>query len=444
MRGPRRVAALLAQAALAAGLAGFGGCGASTADVGVDPGARGEGTTGPEPSGSRDDYCRGSGAPLVVGDGPRPSTCAGDLASVTFRFALCSCEAYVGSEALITDAFDARSGAPLTGTVAGSVGVNGKFDASGPLRVGGSLWVSSEADLVINGEAEVGAELYAGGRLSGSGSLRVGADAYVAGEVALGGFVPGGAVLAPPGGAVPRPCACDPAALVNVAGFIAAFRERNDNAAIGLDARALDSYAGAASLALPCGRYYLTRAAGDGPLALEVGGRVALFVGGDLSLGGDLSIAIAPGAELDLFVGGNVNVAGAFGKGAEQAPSRVRTYVAGGGTLNLQGPATLGGNLYAPRAELVAARGAEVFGSVFARRVSAAGPLTLHYDASVLASACPPSSGPAACLSCEGCGNQACIEGACGACRSDADCCSPLKCSGGRCDQGAEGQQGGE
>lgn len=438
MRGHRRAVAIFAPVAWVAGLACYAGCGTSTADVGVDPGTRAEGA-GPEPAGTRDDYCRGSGAPLVVGDGARPSTCAGDLASVTFRFALCSCEAYVGSDSLVVDAFDGRSGAPLAGSVAGSVGVNGKFDASGLLRVGGSLWVSSEADLVINGEAEVGAELYAGGRLAGSGSLRVGAGAFVAGEVAIASFTPAGPVGPPPGGVVPRPCACDPAALVNVAGFVAAFREQNDNTAIGLDAKALDGYAGAASLALPCGRYYLTRAAGDGPLSLEVNGRVALFVGGDLSLGGDLSIAVAPGAELDLFVGGNVNVAGAFGKGAEQAPSRVRTYVAGSGTINLQGPATLGGNLYAPRAELVAARGAEVFGSVFARRASASGPLTLHYDASVLASECTPTPGPAACLSCEGCGNQACVEGACGSCRSDADCCAPLKCSGGRCDDGGGG-----
>ncbi len=375
--------------ALAIGTPGFAGCGSSTADVGVDPRAS---AVGPQPAGTQEEYCRGSGAPLVVGDGPRPELCAGDLASVTFRFALCSCEAYVGSQGLFTDAFDGRTGQPLAGSVAGSVGVNGRFDASGPLQVGGSLWVSSDEGLVINGEATVGAELYAGGRLAGSGSLRVGSNAYVAGDVALSDFSQGGALLAPEGGEVPPPCACDEAALVNIAGFVAAFRERNDNAAIGLDARALDGFQGSPSLALPCGRYYLTRVAGEGPVALRAQGRVALFVGGDVALGGDLSIAIDPGAELDLFVGGNVNVAGAFGRGADRAPARVRTYVAGSGTINLQGPATLGGNLYAPRAELVAASGAEIYGSAFVRRVSAAGPLRVHYDASVLASECPATA----------------------------------------------------
>jgi hypothetical protein len=379
--------------ALAIGAVSFAGCGSSTADVGVDPRAS---AVGPQPAGTQEEYCRGSGAPLVVGDGPRPSLCAGDLASVTFRFALCSCEAYVGSQALVTDAFDGRTGQPLTGSFAGSVGTNGKFDASGPVQVGGSLWVSGEEGLVINGEATVGAELYAGGRVAGSGSLRVGSNAYVAGEVALGSFAPGGALLAPEGGVVAAPCACDEAALVNVAGFVAAFRERNDNAAIGLDARALDGFQGSPSLALPCGRYYLTRIAGEGPIALRAEGRVALFVGGDVALGGDLSITIDPGAELDLFVGGNVNAAGAFGRGADRAPARVRTYVAGSGTINLQGPATLGGNLYAPRAELVAASGAEIYGSAFVRRVSAAGPLTVHYDASVLASECPATASTAA------------------------------------------------
>ncbi|HEU4533350.1 MAG TPA: hypothetical protein VFS00_04500, partial [Polyangiaceae bacterium] len=167
---------------MALGLACFEGCGSSTVDVGVEAGAGVAGPpAGPQPAGTREEYCSGSGAPIVVGDGPRPSVCAGDLASVTFRFALCSCEGYVGSQALVTDAFDGRTGQPLAGSVAGSVGVNGKLDASGPLRVAGSLWVSGAEGLVINGEATVGAELYAGGRVAGSGSLRVGSNAYVAG-----------------------------------------------------------------------------------------------------------------------------------------------------------------------------------------------------------------------------------------------------------------------
>jgi len=37
------------------------------------------------------------------------------------------------------------------------------------------------------------------------------------------------------------------------------------------------------------------------------------------------------------------------------------------------------------------------------------------------------------CRSCQDCRNQACINGACGACRTSADCCAPLVCSGGTC-----------
>ena len=46
--------------------------------------------------------------------------------------------------------------------------------------------------------------------------------------------------------------------------------------------------------------------------------------------------------------------------------------------------------------------------------------------------ACPPP--PGGCSSCLDCGNQACVDGVCGECTNDGQCCPPLVCIGGRCD----------
>jgi hypothetical protein len=37
------------------------------------------------------------------------------------------------------------------------------------------------------------------------------------------------------------------------------------------------------------------------------------------------------------------------------------------------------------------------------------------------------------CGTCKDCGNQACINGACGQCTSSAQCCPPLTCQSGAC-----------
>jgi hypothetical protein len=37
------------------------------------------------------------------------------------------------------------------------------------------------------------------------------------------------------------------------------------------------------------------------------------------------------------------------------------------------------------------------------------------------------------CGTCKDCGNQACVNGTCGSCTTNADCCAPLICQGGTC-----------
>jgi hypothetical protein len=51
----------------------------------------------------------------------------------------------------------------------------------------------------------------------------------------------------------------------------------------------------------------------------------------------------------------------------------------------------------------------------------------------VCGSTCTGGTPPVACNTCLDCGGQACNGGTCGACGSSADCCAPLRCSGGKC-----------
>lgn len=78
------------------------------------PGANnGPGGDAWDPDQTREEYCMGSGPPVVVGDqgGTTTGVCTGDIAQTTFRFALCVCEDYSSSGALTTDSFDSSQGA---------------------------------------------------------------------------------------------------------------------------------------------------------------------------------------------------------------------------------------------------------------------------------------------------------------------------------------------
>lgn len=66
--------------------------------------------------------------------------------------------------------------------------------------------------------------------------------------------------------------------------------------------------------------------------------------------------------------------------------------------------------------------------------------LNLHHDEAVdkAGGMCqPPGSGGGGgggtCNSCKDCGNRPCLNGTCGACTTNADCCAPLGCSNGQC-----------
>lgn len=417
-------------------------------DADCAAGQRCEGGACVDAAGRTAAFCDGSGPLLQVGD--TPAECGGRVAERSFRFALCSCGAVVAGGPVRTDSFDSRV-APYRapGGAGGSIGTNADLNNAAAWTVGGSLWSSGVGGWSSPTGVSVGGDLHLAGRLAVP-SAEVARDAFIAGGVQADTLRVDGTLTLPSGvdvsvmsaTATPvrapvnvaPPCGCGPADRVDVRRFISSMAAENDNAALGLSADALAGVASPRTLDLPCGRYYLSRIQADAPLTLRATGRVALLVEGDLTVNRSFDIELsAPNAEVDLFIGGNVVSGGALSLAGADAPARARMYVGGAGTINLGAGATFAGNLYAPAAELVAAGPVEVFGALFVGRVSASGGLDLHYDQAVLSAGndCPL---PNSCTQCGDCpSEEACVNGACGACRDNRDCCAPLLCSGGRC-----------
>jgi hypothetical protein len=221
-----------------------------------------------------------------------------------------------------------------------------------------------------------------------------------------------------------------------VASWVTSFATTNDDAALGVDPRALENVTTPYEATLGCGRYYFTRIGGTAPITLHLTGRTAIFIGGDVSDTAALTFDVqAPAGEVDVFLGGNLVVGGGLTLGSAAAPSKARLWGAGTGTLDLGAATTLAGNLYAPDAQLVTRADAVIFGSVFVRGINTAGDLTVHYDTAILggASSCPPPPPSTGCGSCRDCDNQACVGGTCGACTDSSQCCAPLTCQSGVC-----------
>lgn len=424
---------------------------------------------------SRTEYCEGSGPPIIIGDqgGSGGDVCTGDIAQVTFRYAICSCESPVGTDELVTDAFDSSLGRYTPGGRGGAVGTNGSYTATGLARIGGALWVSGSGASQVTNEHTVLGELHVQGNLTVA-EMSVDRDAYVGGNLTtqsldingdlhipagrdITGTVDANATLRQPV-TVSRPCACDPSELVDIAGFIGAHAQVNDNAEVGLDPDVLADVNTSTVLALPCGRFYLSRIRGTAPIRITIEDRTALFIGGDVTTTGTLELVLAPGAEVDVFIGGSLTATDQLELGSADAPAKARLYIGGQDDITLTNEALLAGNVYAPRAEMVVTDAIEVFGSIFVKRLRFTNKLTVHYDRAILeagegcvdpvppgpdagvadaggADAGAPDVGPASdlCMDCTDCGNQACMNGVCGACLTNADCCSPLVCRGGTC-----------
>ncbi len=291
---------------------------------------------------------------------------------------------------------------------------------------------------------------------------------------------------------VPPPCACETSDILSIGAIVDYYTDplHNDDMVIGLEPDVLAPPGGPIRLDLPCGRYYLTEINASSDVTIAAHGQTALFIGGDIDVSAALLFAVDPGASLDVFVGGTLHDSGSFAVGSPAYPSATRFYVDGpchhegascgadeeccgescgdDGTCgpDLRAPmdavrisvrSDLNGLFYAANGPVDISAPLEMYGAIFAYQYEASSDTTIHYDLAAvrLGEACPPrvpeppddggvpdggspdaapDAGPMPeCATCRDCDNQACNDGVCGDCTTDADCCSPLYCIAGRC-----------
>ncbi|HEY8089834.1 MAG TPA: hypothetical protein VIF09_18365 [Polyangiaceae bacterium] len=423
---------------IGAGPADGGGVEGASADAGGDSPVTPEGSPGGDAS-----FCTGSG-PIPIGT----EQCTGDVARL-FRFAACACNSLAVSGDLSTQSsLDGGSGSSASIAANGQVATNAQATVQGSVWAGGqalaagtpavqlsapatttstvALDVQSGGDVHTSGTVLVGRNLYADGNVVvQSGSLSVvGAVHVPAGDTAAGVTAGGGIVNGP----VQIPVPCDCSNPLDIAAIVAAHQSTNDDADGGITATSLDDPAGAVTL--PCGLFYVDGIHGASAITIDVTGRAALFVGGDLDAEGGLTVTVN-GGELDLFVAGNVTLKGTTSIGDPSAPSKTRIYM-GGPTLTLTAAAILGANVYAPKADVQLASNFTMSGAFFAQSLQFSGFFHIYYDGDILQTpGCTPPG--TSCKTCNDCPNAtpACRAGTCAACTGDSDCCAPLRCDPG-------------
>lgn len=411
---------------------------------------------------TREEFCAGSGPPIIVGDlgQGRQALCTGDIAQVTFRYGLCVCQDFEVGNTLRSDSFNSARG--TSDERGGAVGVNGNLTVGNSARVGGTLWVAGDEGIEALNTIQVNHYLYANGDVTANTQIIVEEDAAVAGDVSANVVTIDGTLTQPAAstvdanntnigatvdGAVTIADPCDCTNIFDIAAFAANHKVHNHNADIGLDPAALVNAGTGAEIDLPCGIFYLDGATVTNTITFNVTGRTALFIGGDLGATNTIRAVLADGAEFDLFVEGNVEVGNSLTLGSERQPAAARMYV-GGTSVNLGNGGRFAGNMYAPRAVVTVGNSVEVFGSMFVGEFDGGNSFIVHYDSAILTAGdtCEDTGGgdggntpgPGGdpgdmCGDCTDCGNQACNDGECGTCRSDADCCSPLVCFQGEC-----------
>jgi hypothetical protein len=446
-------------AAAATGIPGCNGGtigGNPTGDAGTGTGGDGGGTGGTDLAGQAG-YCAGNGPPIAVGDtGGSVGRCTGDIAASAFRYGLCLCQGLASGSPLTIDAFDSsRPGVQTMGT-GGSMGANASINISNLLSVGGNLQIVG--DVNVNGNLSVGVDALVGATLVGGQAVSIARNAQVASDVKVTGALTIGGSLTYPVGktllagsqsigggimrspvSVPPPCDCGQGKIFDTASYVTQRSTSNDNASIGLDPARLTNFSGDQTLNLTCGRFYLNRIGGSGKVNLNISGRTALFVGGDVNLTDAFTVTLGGGGELDLFINGGLTSSAPLLFGNKDTPARVRLYSTR--DINLAANTILGGNVYAPNSALVTSGALEVYGSVFVNSFNFSAPVKIHHDIAILNASqqcgTPGTGGttiPPACQTCGDCGGQACVGNQCGACTTSADCCAPLACQRGKCE----------
>ena len=415
--------------------------------------------------GSGPGNCIGGGPAITLGGG---DLCSGNMAQTTFTWALCSCGDISTNGGVLTDAYDSSKGPYQAGGLGGGVGLEGAFSATSRDDIWGTLWSSAAGGLSAGSNTDVKQDLHVAGTTTTNASIAVAGDAYCGGNVdGTGGSIAIGNTLHLQTGmstlgsvtygslvkqslTVPPPCACAPQQLLPVGSWVAAQRPpNNDNTTIGLDSQALAAPLGnPVRLDLPCGKYYLTSIdnAGD-PVTIVAHGHTALFIDGNVTAG-PITFTLDSTATFDILLAGvltpwsgsDVNL------GSPNYPALCRLY-AGGTAPTLLTGGNLAGDLYCGSSPLQASSTLTFYGGLFVGSFYNSSETHIHYDRANLQAGAPcplpPGASPDAgvdggtgggadggvgCGSCKDCGNQACVNGACGQCTSSAQCCAPLAC----------------
>jgi hypothetical protein len=366
------------------------------------------------PGGTYAEFCSAEGSLILLAadpstgvSSPGSEVCADQLAADTFTQALCSCKNIDSGYSLSTDSFNSVTGVTLGNTA--HVFTNQHWRPGGRADVGGDVVAFGTGSHTPGGQNHIQADVRLNGPLSTSRAFNVGltaGDLFVNGNVAFGAAVsvdgdvhrPAGSSLTGGGGltsvlgpvVVPEPCDCGAAEVIDIIGFVAAFRAANDNAIIGLDE---DDWASGASgsLTLPCGRFYLSEVDTGASFTITATGRTALLIDGDLRTGAQLTIGLSgPDAEVDVFVAGTVDAGASVTLGDPDRPASVRLYVGGSAPIDFSGHGSFGGNFYAPNADVNFGGTIDVYGSLYVGKAIGTSNLRIHYDEGVLTPDCPP------------------------------------------------------
>lgn len=406
--------------------------------------------------GSTTSACTGNGPPIDLG-----GMTAGCVAQTTFTWGLCSCTNVGTSGNLLIDGYDSTKGPYVPGGLGAGLGINNQLQASTQIDVWGPMWTYSTSGLGTSATLDIKQDTRLNGPIQSSSALTFEKDLYVNGGIATSGSVAVTGTLTVPSSAVlngnithgqlvlapvsvSEPCDCSPSSLLPIASWVAAAKAKNDDQSIALDPDALVNISTPQRLDLPCGVYYLSKIATSAPLTIAAHGNTALFIEGDVATSQPISFVLDPTAQFDVVVGGTIGSSAPIVIGSPNYPALSRTYIGSTSGLNFSGPLQLGGNLYVGYGPLGFSSSYTMYGAVFAKDVHFSQDMSIHFDRGVvgggLCGGNPPpssssssSSGGSACTSCKQCGDQACVNGACGACGSDGDCCAPLSCIGGTC-----------
>jgi len=403
-------------------------------------------------------FCSGSGPVVTIEYGATTyDECTGAIAETTFVNALCTCHDVRLAGYLKTRACDSAvaSCAGATDEGGGAVGIDNKYSVSaGYSDVGGSFAIAGPetsiffgyvrargdfrlaANATVPGYTTVARNAWFGGNFTGLGPVTIDGDLHKQGRVtALPLTVDGDTFTEAV--AIDLPCPCGDDEILDVAPLVDYARDHNDNATVGLSPTVLKQVVGDVEVTLECGRFYVEEVSGLGNIVVNVTGRVALFVEGNIAAAGNLEFNLTPEGEIDIFVKGDLLLIGNASFGTKDRPAGTRIYVGGSGDITLIGAGGFVGNVYAPRSLVTATGYAEVYGSIFARDFVSPGYASFVYDLAIehAGDDCPPEHvPPGVCTRCAGCtGGTACVGGICTDCRVDADCCSQEVCIDGRC-----------